>query len=135
MADFSLHPQLAADTIFVNKLELSHVLLMNDNTYPWVVLVPEREGLREIHDLSDEDSKQLTREYRHVSHAMQRLFGADKMNIAALGNMVPQLHIHVIARFKNDPAWPGPIWGVKPTKPYSSNGLDERIALLKSALV
>lgn len=134
MTDFSLHPQLAADTIFVTKLELSHVLLMNDNTYPWAVLVPEREGLREIHDLSDEDSKQLTREYRQVSNAMQRLFGADKMNIAALGNMVPQLHIHVIARFKNDPAWPGPIWGVKPMKPYSSNGLDERIALLKSAL-
>lgn len=134
MADFALHAQLAVDTVPVIKLNLCQVLLMNDQTYPWLVLVPEQPGLRELHDLSPHDALTMSEEYRHVSRTMQRLFNADKMNVAALGNMVPQLHVHVIARFETDPAWPGPIWGVQPMKAYEKEALEKRLSLLRGAL-
>ncbi|MCZ6511581.1 MAG: HIT family protein, partial [Alphaproteobacteria bacterium] len=111
-ADFDLHPQLAADTVEVARWACSRVLLINDATYPWLILVPQRPGLRELHDLSADDLAQVTAEIVGASEAMERLFRPDKMNVAALGNQVSQLHIHVIARFEDDPAWPKPVWGV-----------------------
>ncbi len=134
MAQFTLHPQLATDTLVIVDLDLCKILLMNDHTYPWVVMVPKRLDLREIHDLSPGDQHLLMDEITRVSRAMQRLFKADKMNVAALGNMVPQLHIHVIARFEHDPAWPGPVWGKTPTEAYPPNEQGVMIAKLKKAL-
>ncbi|WP_339630452.1 HIT domain-containing protein [uncultured Sneathiella sp.] len=95
---FDLHPRLASDTLNVCSLPLSRVLLMNDARYPWIILVPERPDLVEMHDLNDDDYALLSGEIREASKRMATLFGAHKMNVAALGNMVPQLHVHVIAR-------------------------------------
>lgn len=131
---FQLHPQLKKDTIHITSLELCDVLLMNDSQYPWLILVPRQEDITEIYQLSEQQQQLLMRESSRVSQAMQQLFNADKMNVAALGNMVPQLHIHHIARFKNDTAWPGPIWGVSPAQAYSEQLLAERTELLKQAL-
>ena len=115
---FSLHPQLAADTVDVCDLPLTKVRLMNDSTYPWVILVPRQPNLREMHDLEPVDQRALMAEITHVSKVMQAHFKADKMNVAALGNMVPQLHVHIIARYEDDAAWPGPVWGKLPIVPY-----------------
>lgn len=111
MVDFTLHPILAHDTLEVARLKLCEVRLMNNRLFPWLVLVPQREMAVEITDLSLHDRQQLLEEICHVSKALQTFTGADKMNIAALGNQVPQLHVHVIARFKGDTAWPNPVWG------------------------
>lgn len=108
---FTLHPQLAHDTFFVSDLALCRMLLMNNRFFPWAVLVPRRESLREITDLSVEERHLLIDEISAVSMAMQALFTPDKLNIAALGNQVEQLHVHVIARFTSDSAWPNPVWG------------------------
>ncbi len=134
MTQIQLHPQLVSDTVGLVDLDLCQVLLMNDQNYPWVVMVPKRLDLREMHDLSPGDQQMLVSEITQVSRAMQRLFKADKMNVAALGNMVPQLHIHVIARYENDSAWPGPVWGKVPTEAYAPNELEAMIAKLKKAL-
>jgi diadenosine tetraphosphate (Ap4A) HIT family hydrolase len=117
--DFELHPQLAADGIVVTDLPLCRVLLMDDAQYPWCILVPRRPDLREIHELDESDRQQLMRESCGVAERMAEGFHAHKMNVAALGNLVPQLHIHHIARFRHDPAWPAPIWGRLPRKPYT----------------
>ena len=129
---FELHPRLAADTIELEQgpLSLCKLLLMNDCTYPWLIMVPERGNIKEIHELSVDDQVQLVTEISTISSALQRATGAPKMNVAALGNMVPQLHIHVIARFENDSAWPGPIWGKVPVQPYQNadkNALIKRL--------
>ena len=134
MTDFTLHPQLAKDTVFVKKLVLCRVLLMKDSSYPWVVLVPERGDIREIHQLSEDDQQLLMREITFTAERLETLFQADKMNVAALGNMVPQLHVHVIARFECDAAWPGPVWGVVPAKPYERRKLETMVARMKEAL-
>lgn len=134
MTPFHLHPQLASDTVFIDNLELCQLLLMNDKSYPWLVMVPRRTDIREIHDLSPDDQQTLMGEVTKVSRAVQQLFKADKMNVAALGNMVPQLHIHVIARFESDAAWPGPIWGVVPPVSYTDDALAETAQAIKSAL-
>ncbi len=134
MTDFTLHPRLAADTVLVASLPLCDVLLMDDSTYPWVVLVPRRADIREMHQLGTEDQQVLMQEITHVSAQMEKLFSADKMNVAALGNMVPQLHVHIIARYETDPAWPGPIWGIVKAKPYEPDALTKRIAALKAIL-
>lgn len=107
----TLHPTLARDTVEVVRLPLSRVLLMRDRRFPWLILVPEREEIREIHELSPEDRSQLIEEIAQVGQAMERLFQPVKLNVGALGNIVPQLHVHVVARFNSDPAWPGPVWG------------------------
>jgi len=107
---FALHPQLAADTIPVGELPLCHVLLMNNWHFPWLILVPKRDGMRELFDLSAADYSTAMQEVRNVAQQFQNITGADKINIAALGNMVPQLHIHIIARFAQDDAWPKPVW-------------------------
>ena len=105
---FELHPRLAADTREVTRLSLCRVLLMNDRRFPWLILVPARADIREIHQLSAPDRATLVEEIATVAQAMETLHKADKMNVAALGNQVPQLHVHVIARFTSDPAWPNP---------------------------
>lgn len=130
---FELHPRLAADTVPVGVLPLSRVLVMNDSRFPWCILVPAREGSREIHALAAEDQLQLMREISGVSAAMAAAFAADKMNIAALGNVVPQLHVHVIARFEADPAWPTPVWGRFAALPYGISDLKQMLTKLRSA--
>lgn len=131
---FQLDERLAADTIELGDLTLCRVLLMNDSNYPWVILVPRREGVREIYELSEADQQQLLAESSQLASVMAGLFKADKMNVAALGNMVPQLHIHHIARSVNDAAWPKPVWGAVAGKPYSTDAMQQRSSALKKAL-
>lgn len=129
---FELHPRLATDCLVVGDLPLCRVLLMNDNQYPWLILVPRQPGLRELHELSREDQHQYLEESNLSARLLEQLFSAEKLNIAALGNMVPQLHIHHIARFKSDAAWPGPVWGVHPAQSYAELDLRQHLADLRS---
>lgn len=115
---FELHPQLARDTLVLADLALSRLLLMNDAQYPWCILVPRIAGASEIHELPEPDQAQLLRESVELGRAMMNAFGGDKLNVAALGNVVPQLHVHHIVRFRTDPAWPAPVWGRHPAQPY-----------------
>lgn len=131
---FELHPQLDKDCLLIDELTLCSVLLLNDSNYPWLVLVPRRDNIREMFELSVADQAQLTRESSAVAAMMAQHFTADKMNVAALGNIVPQLHIHHIARYTNDIAWPGPVWGVAPPKPYSELQLRQLIDKLRQLL-
>jgi len=128
---FALHEKLEADTVFVTDWPLCRVLLLNDANYPWLVLVPRRHGVSEIHELDQSDRETLMEEVAEAAHRLQNHVKAHKMNVAALGNVVPQLHVHVIARFTDDPAWPKPIWGVVPTKPYEADALAARVAELR----
>lgn len=132
--DFALHPRLAADTFVVGDFPLSRLLLMNETTYPWLILVPRRPDLREIFELSEVDQQQLLRESSQVAATLHRLFRPDKLNLATLGNLVPQLHVHHVARFRTDPAWPGPVWGHSPPRPYGDTAATETLALLRDAL-
>lgn len=131
---FDLHPRLASDTFDVCALRLSRVLLMNDARYPWIILVPTRPGLVELHDLGDDDYAVLSGEIRNASARMATLFGGHKMNVAALGNMVPQLHVHVIARQPVDAAWPAPVWGKGDAVPYEAAAAAARLAQIRKAL-
>ncbi len=131
---FTLHPRLAADTVVLGDFPLSQLLLMNDASYPWLILVPRRADIREVHELSDADQLQLIRESSWVSERLALQLQATKMNVANLGNMVPQLHWHVIARFEGDPAWPKPVWGQLPAEPYTDEELLETLHILKAAL-
>jgi diadenosine tetraphosphate (Ap4A) HIT family hydrolase len=133
MSDFFLHPQLAKDTLPVAEWQLSRVLRMNDTTYPWLILVPRRANCREISELTSTDRHRLIDEIARASEALQREFRPEKINVGALGNMVPQLHIHVIARFTDDPAWPKPIWGVKPPTLFSVAEAKAEIARWRNA--
>jgi diadenosine tetraphosphate (Ap4A) HIT family hydrolase len=133
-APFVLHPQLAADTFEIGRLELSRVLLMNDSRFPWLILVPEKPDLVELVDLGNTDLSRLAGEIRRASLALRECFAPDKLNVAALGNMVPQLHVHVIARFRNDSAWPRPVWGGPPAPPYPAAAAVKRINDLRGAL-
>lgn len=108
---FELHPQLAKDTTVIGHFPLCVALLHKDNAVPWVILVPKRENLKELHHLPMQEQQQFLLESQAVSQALEATFQPDKLNLGALGNMVPQLHIHHIARFQDDVAWPGPIWG------------------------
>lgn len=120
---FDLDNRLAVDTVEVGTFPLSLLLLSLDGNYPWFILVPKRPGVREIHQLAEADQYQLLRESRCLALALTAVFRPDKINIAALGNVVPQLHIHHIARLITDPAWPRPVWGAVPAVSYS---MDER---------
>ncbi|GMR20184.1 MAG: HIT domain-containing protein [Gammaproteobacteria bacterium] len=130
----TIHTILLADCIVIGHATLSHLLLSNDARYPWCILVPDRDGISEIHELNNEDQVLLLKEITQLSRAMMQAFDADKMNIAALGNVVPQLHVHCIARYKNDPAWPDPVWGKFPAKSYSETGREQVLSTLKAAL-
>lgn len=132
---FELHPRLAQDSAVIGEFELSLLLLSRDANYPWCILVPKREEVYEIHHLSEEEQIQLMRESCRLAEVMTSVFDADKMNIAALGNVVRQLHVHHIARFTDDPAWPQPIWGKLPAKDYSEADFAECIKRLQNALV
>ena len=118
MADWTLHAQLAADTVNLGDLPLSRVLMMDDANYPWLILVPRKADLTEVIELDEAEQAQLVREVTHVARALRELTACDKLNIAALGNVVTQLHVHVIARFRHDAAWPKPVWGAAPAKGY-----------------
>ena len=131
---FELHPQLAADTHEIGELPLSQVVLMNDSRFPWIILVPRVENARDLIDLSSNDQIRLTEEISATSKTLRTLFAPDKLNVAALGNMVPQLHVHVIARRINDAAWPSPVWGVGSARPYAPQTLVETSARLAAKL-
>lgn len=131
---FVLHPQLAADCFEVGDLPLCRVLLMNEVRYPWFILVPMREGMREIHHLETADQVQFWKESARFSSHLETLFKPDKLNVAALGNVVPQLHVHHIARFKNDAAWPAPVWGRFKAEAYEAEALAERLQLVRERL-
>ncbi|HDZ56255.1 MAG TPA: HIT domain-containing protein [Pseudomonas xinjiangensis] len=131
---FELHPQLAKDGILVGDFRLSRLLLINDKQYPWFVLVPRRPGMTEIFQLDEVDRVQLLKESCLLAQVMTTVFATQKLNIAALGNMVSQLHVHHIARYPSDPAWPAPVWGKAPAVPYSENDRVERIAVMREAL-
>lgn len=131
---WSLHPQLEKDGVTIADLALCRVLALNDANYPWIVLVPRRADARDIIDLTDADQARLTIETDRAARALRDISVCDKLNIAALGNMVPQLHIHIIARTLTDAAWPRPVWGVAPQRPYSAADLDNFVATFKAAL-
>ena len=131
---FELDPRLAADTFLVGETPLSHVLPMNDARYPWLILVPRRSDITEPFELGEADQAQLWQESMRLGEAMKAHFAADKLNIAALGNQVAQLHVHHIARFHRDDAWPGPVWGVGSAVPYSDAARDAFIGELRSLL-
>jgi diadenosine tetraphosphate (Ap4A) HIT family hydrolase len=122
---FELHPRLEADSISLGRSALCEVRLMNERTWPWVLLVPRCPDIREIHELSERDQQQLLRESCVLGKGMMDAFAGDKLNVAALGNMVPQLHLHHIVRHEGDVAWPGPVWGVQSPVPYSAGELAE----------
>jgi diadenosine tetraphosphate (Ap4A) HIT family hydrolase len=131
---FELDPRLAADTFVVGEALLSQVLLMNDARYPWLILVPRRADIADPFELNEADQAQLWQESMWLGQAMKAHFAADKLNIAALGNQVAQLHVHHIARFHTDDAWPGPVWGVGSAVPYSDAARDALIGELRSLL-
>jgi diadenosine tetraphosphate (Ap4A) HIT family hydrolase len=131
---FHLHPRLEADTVFVADWALSRVLLMNDARYPWLILVPRRANLVELHDLSHAESLVLTDELRRAGGKLKTLAKAAKINIGALGNLVPQLHVHVIARNPGDATWPGPVWGQGQAVPYEAQAREALLARLKAQL-
>ena len=131
---FELDSRLAADTFLVSQTTLSQVLLMNDARYPWLILVPRRGDVTEPFELSVADQAQLWQESMRLGEAMKAHFAADKLNIAALGNQVAQLHVHHIARFHTDDAWPGPVWGVGSAVPYSDAARDALMGELRSLL-
>ncbi|MBI1384154.1 MAG: HIT domain-containing protein [Rhizobiales bacterium] len=131
---FALDPRLASDTRHVSDLALSAVRLMDDRRFPWLILVPRRAGAVELVDLVEADRLVLLEEISLVSRVLQRAFAPDKLNVAALGNLVPQLHVHVIARFRADPAWPRPVWGVGEPAPYGEVEGGERAGRLAEAI-
>lgn len=122
---FTLHPTLENDSVVLGDYPLCRVLLIKDKQYPWLVLVPRRDGVREIYELTEDDQQQFWRESAELGRELMRVFDGDKLNIGALGNMVPQLHVHHIVRYAKDPAWPGPIWGAQPMYNYTSQGLTD----------
>lgn len=131
---FELHELLVRDTKQVIDLPLSKVLLMNDSNYPWLVLVPRVADIQDIYQLEWNEQQQLLNESSMVSEVMLQTFGGDKMNVAALGNVCPQLHVHHIVRSKGDACWPKPVWGAVEAIPYSGEQLSEIIATMKAAL-
>ena len=133
MSEFVLHDRLAADTAFVADWTLSRVLLMNDARYAWLALVPRRAGAVELFDLNESDRATLIEETARAGKLLKTIGAAAKINVGALGNLVPQLHMHVVARHPGDPAWPGPVWGHSPALPYTPAERDARIAQIVKA--
>lgn len=131
---FELDSRLHADTWVLGDFPLCRLLLSRDANYPWLILVPRRAGISEIFELSAADQAQLALETAQLGKALKQLTGADKINIAALGNVVAQLHVHVIARYTTDAAWPGPVWGKVPAAAYDEARLSALKAQLESEL-
>ncbi|MEM1434567.1 MAG: HIT domain-containing protein [Pseudomonadota bacterium] len=132
--DFTLDTRLEGDSDPICRLSLCELRLMNDSRYPWLLLIPRQPDLKEIIDLSTEHRKQLYQELDRCCEALQKATRAHKLNVAALGNLVPQLHVHIIARFESDAAWPGPVWGVGNAQPYDEPLRDERIRAMQVLL-
>jgi diadenosine tetraphosphate (Ap4A) HIT family hydrolase len=128
---WSLHPQLARDTINIGDLPLSRVFVIKDANYPWLLLVPRRIGASEIIDLDEVERAQLMTEIALVGRALKDVTECDKLNIGALGNVVPQLHVHIIARRKGDAAWPKPVWGTLPPLAHDRDELEKFIQALR----
>lgn len=120
-----LHPQLEKDTVLIGDLKLCQVRLLPDGENPWIVLIPKKDNLIDWSDLKKEDQYLLTEEITFISNLLKENHAPDKINVASLGNMVPQLHIHVIARYKSDRAWPGAIWGTSSTKNFNEDQINE----------
>ena len=131
---FKLDPQLEQDTVLVADWHLCEVRLMNDSRYPWVILIPKVSGIAEIHELSEAQQLLLLGESVRLSKALDQLFAPHKLNVAALGNMVRQLHIHHIVRFEHDVSFPRPVWGVGDSVPYDADALNETVNGLQIAL-
>lgn len=131
---FKLHPQLAKDCQTICHSPLCQILLMDDCRYPWIILVPKRADVTELHRLDDKDQIELIADISRISSAMEDLFQPDKLNIGALGNLVPQLHIHIIARYKTDITWPGPVWGIGDAVRYAPDKLSEQLETLRALL-
>jgi diadenosine tetraphosphate (Ap4A) HIT family hydrolase len=130
---WSLHPQLQADTALVCDLALSRVLAMNDANFPWLILVPRRAGVSEIFDLGAEQAT-LLNEMSLVSRVLKDVTHCDKLNVAAIGNVVPQLHLHIVARRKDDAVWPKPAWGAAPPRIYETAALERFTATIRDRL-
>jgi diadenosine tetraphosphate (Ap4A) HIT family hydrolase len=130
---FELHPRLAQDGLPLGRFPLCRLLLMNESRYPWFILVPERPTVSEIYQLPEADRIQLLRESCALSEVLAELFRADKLNVAAIGNRVPQLHVHHVVRYRNDPAWPAPVWGRFEPLPYTEAALADIRAKLGGA--
>ena len=128
-----IHPQLSSDCIYLGRFPLNHLLLMNDSNYPWYILVPDRDGVREIYQLDNGDRAQLLQESCLLSEFLMAEYDGDKLNVAALGNAVPQLHIHHIVRFESDPSWPAPVWGKISANAWSGDAIDGIRATLAAA--
>ncbi|MSP52398.1 MAG: HIT domain-containing protein [Alphaproteobacteria bacterium] len=131
---FVLDPQLVVDTVPLGEFALSGVHLMNERRYPWLVLVPKRAGARELIDLTPSEQMALVGEIDRVCRAIKPLFNPDKLNVATIGNVVAQLHIHIVGRYRIDPAWPKPVWGASSRLPYEADSLARRVAELRAAL-
>lgn len=131
---FELDERLRNDTVRLASWPLSEVLLMNDSQYPWVILVPRCAGISEIYQLSETDQVQLMQESVFLGQQLMTLYSGDKLNVAALGNVVNQLHLHHVVRFEGDVAWPGPIWGKLPVTQYSDQSLEAQIELLRGVV-
>ncbi len=134
LVTFVLHPQLAADTTVVAKLDLCRVLLMEDARYPWLILVPQLADLKDLHQVPSGHQAALWQEINQACTVLEQVTRPYKLNVAALGNQVPQLHIHIIARNPEDTAWPGPVWGVGKAQPYGEHNRAELIKQLSAAL-
>lgn len=133
--EFVLHPQLEKDTFFIGSLDLSNILLMNDSRYPWIILVPRINDVCDITDLSAEYRAEFTEEINRVARLMKQAYQPERMNIAMLGNIVSQLHCHIIARFKEDFAWAKPVWGIGDAIPYTKEQQEKIVPLLQKLLI
>ncbi|MTI64052.1 HIT family protein [Methylophaga sp.] len=131
---YELHPKLAQDTFSIGEYELSEVRLMNDTRYPWVILVPKRFNVGEIYQLSEEEQQRLIYESSFTAQQMMELFSAEKMNVAAIGNIVEQLHLHHVARFTTDVTWPLPVWGIGEAQAYSDVAAKAMLSQLRRVL-
>ncbi|MCQ6257914.1 HIT domain-containing protein [Pseudomonas hefeiensis] len=127
---FALDPQLQQDTLVMGDFPLCRLLLSNDSNYPWFILVPRRESISELFQLDDADQRQLWKETTVLAETLKDSFNADKLNVATLGNVVSQLHMHVIVRKRDDAAWPAPVWGKHPARPYTT----EQVTVIRDRL-
>ena len=132
---FRLDPQLARDTVAIGDLPHARVLLMNDANYPWLIVVPLRPGAVELFDLDDGERAQLMGTLSHLGQLLKEVTGCDKINIAAIGNVVSQLHVHIVARRREDAAWPRPVWGALPPRPYASADRERLIDALREKML
>ena len=131
---FQLHPRLKQDCITIGRFDLCQLLMMNDSQYPWFILVPEKADIKEIYQLSKLERHALTEESSYLAENLATLYKADKMNIAAIGNLVPQLHIHHVVRYQADKSWPAPIWGKFAAVPYTQQQITDNIDQVKEQL-